>query len=57
MSNRMCRVTVGNETKTYPEGTCYGEIVKDFSSHAEYPVVLVMAEGKLRELHKKVHRD
>ena len=46
MSNRMCRVTVGNETKTYPEGTCYGEIVKDFSSHAEYPVVLVMAEGK-----------
>ena len=34
MSNRMCRVTVGNETKTYPEGTCYGEIVKDFSSHS-----------------------
>ncbi|HIV12547.1 MAG TPA: nucleoside kinase, partial [Candidatus Pullilachnospira stercoravium] len=57
MGNRLCQVTVCGETKAFPEGTPFGEIVKEFSHFTEYPVVLVMADGKLRELHKKLHRD
>ncbi|NCB91720.1 MAG: nucleoside kinase [Clostridia bacterium] len=57
MERKMCKVTICNETREYPEGTPYGEIVKDFEGGAKYPVVLVMVEGKLRELHKRLHRD
>lgn len=57
MENRMHQVTICGQTGTYPEGTPYGEIVKDFQGLTEYPVVLVMVDGKLRELHKKLHRD
>lgn len=51
------KVTVNGITKEYPEGTVYGEIVKDFQYMEEYPIVLVMANGKLRELHKSLKKD
>lgn len=57
MEKKMCRVTICGQTKEYPEGTPYGEIVKEFEAQAEYPVVLVMVGRKLRELHKQVRRD
>ena len=57
MENRMHQVTICGRTGRYPEGTPYGEIVKDFQDLSEDPVMLVMADGKLRELHKKLHRD
>ena len=59
MEQKMYRVTVGEETETlyYPEGTPYGEIVKDFEHRRRIPVVLVMVGNKLRELHKRLHGD
>ena len=27
---KMCKVTICGQTREYPEGTAYGEIVKDF---------------------------
>ncbi len=51
------KVTVNGVTKEYPEGTIYGNIVKDFQHEEEYPVVLVMANGRLRELHKTLKSD
>ena len=57
MGLKMCKVTVGTRQKEYPDGTPYGEIVKDFDQDCRYPVVLVTVDGKLRELHKKIHRD
>lgn len=57
MENKMCKVTIGGRTGEYRVGTPYGEIVKDFADQTEYPIVLVMVENKLRELHKKLHGD
>ena len=51
------KVTVNGIAKEYPEGTVYGDIVKDFQSMESYPVVLVMANGRLRELHKTLKKD
>ena len=55
MGLKMCKVTVGSREKAYPDGTPFGEIVKDFDQDCKYPVVLVTVDGKLRELHKKIH--
>lgn len=52
---KMYWVSVGETGGMYEEGTPYGEIVRDFENLASYPVVLVMANGRLRELHKKLH--
>lgn len=57
MGENMCKVTICGQTREYPEGTPYGVIVQDFQDLADYPVVLVMADYKLRELHKVLHRD
>lgn len=57
MDNRMYQVTVAGQTRLYPEGTTFGEIVKDFENQEKYPVVLVMVGNKLRELHKRLHED
>lgn len=57
MDNRMYQVTVAGQTRLYPEGTNFGEIVKDFENQEKYPVVLVMVGNKLRELHKRLHED
>lgn len=54
---KMYRVSVGKVSRMYEEGTPYGEIVRDFESDVSYPVVLVMADGRLRELHKRLHGD
>jgi len=46
MGLKMCKVTVGTRQKEYPDGTPYGEIVKDFDQDCKYPVVLVTVDGK-----------
>ena len=44
MGLKMCKVTVGSREKAYPDGTPFGEIVKDFDQDCKYPVVLVTVE-------------
>ena len=51
------QVTVNGEVRTYPAGTTYGEIAKDFQSGYENDILLVKRGQKLIELHKKLDRD
>ena len=56
MENRY-KVTILGETKEYPEGTPYGEIVDSYADRFSWDVVLVMVNGRLRELHKRLKED
>ncbi|MDD3339624.1 MAG: nucleoside kinase [Lachnospiraceae bacterium] len=51
------QVTIGDTTKAYPAGTAYGEIVKEFQPQEKSSIILVVANGKLRELHKTLKQD
>ena len=57
MEQKMYNVTIQGETKQYPERISYGDIVKEYKGTTEAPVILVMADGRLRELHKHLKSD
>ena len=57
MEQRTVKVTINGEAKEYPCKITYGEIVKDYENTAEAPIILVMVNGKLRELHKHLKAD
>ncbi|MBS6710501.1 MAG: nucleoside kinase [Ruminococcus sp.] len=57
MEQKMYNVTIQGETKQYPKGISYGDIVKKYEGTTEAPVILVMADGRLRELHKHLKSD
>ena len=57
MEKAYFQVEAAGKRASYPAGTKYGEIVKDFPSPDGYPVVLVSADGRIRELHKELERD
>ena len=57
MEQRTVKVTINGETKEYPCKITYGEIVKDYENTAEAPIILVMVNGRLRELHKHLKAD
>lgn len=57
MNQRMISVTILGKTKEYPYGTSYGEIVEEYKDSTRYPIVLVVKDGKLCELHKKLKKD
>ena len=57
MDKKMFKVVIAGETRMYPEGTTYREIVDESGIHTEAPVILVMVKGKLRELQKRLKSD
>lgn len=57
MDKKMFKVVIAGETRMYPEGTMYREIVDEIGIHTETPVILVMVNGKLRELQKRLKSD
>ena len=57
MDKKMFKVVIAGETRMYPEGTTYREIVDESNIHTEAPVILVMVNGKLRELQKRLKSD
>lgn len=57
MEQNMRKVDIGGNVKEYPQGTAYGEIVKDCGELSREPVILVTVNGKLEELHKKLEQD
>ena len=50
----MAKVTINGETKEYPCGTSYRDIVNEYQKDTEAPIILVTVDGRLRELHKRV---
>ncbi len=57
MSDRMIQVNILGEQKEYPYGTTYGKIAQEYQSKYEYPIVLLMKNHKLCELHKKLKKE
>lgn len=58
MNQEMVKVTIDEKEHEYAIGTTYREIVDEYQEEvAEAPVILVMADGKLRELQKKLKGD
>lgn len=57
MSEKMVRVAILGEEKEYPYGTPYADIVQEYQDKVRHSIVLVMKDGKLCELHKKLKKD
>lgn len=57
MNQKKVKVKILGKTKEYPYGISYGEIVEEYQESSRYLIVLVMKDGKLCELHKKLKRD
>lgn len=57
MDKKMFKVVIAGETRMYSEGTTYREIVDESGIHTEAPIILVMVNGKLRELQKRLKSD
>ena len=53
----MAEVKILGKTRIYPAGTQYLEIASDYQKEFEDDILLVRANGKLRELHKTLHGD
>lgn len=53
----MAIVTVGEFTKEYAEGTTYQDIAREYQPQIEDDILLVSANGRLRELHKQIKED
>ncbi|WMC92109.1 nucleoside kinase [Kineothrix sp. MB12-C1] len=53
----MVTVTIDGETRQYEEGTRYEEIAKEYQSRYPYRIGLITADGKIRELMKRVKKD
>lgn len=51
------RVTINGREYTYPAGTTYGEIAAQMQEGQDADILLVLRNGKLRELHKKLEGD
>ena len=45
------------EKKEYPYGTQYMEIAREYQHTQQYPILLVMADNRLRELHRRAKED
>lgn len=50
-------VTVKGESRTYPAGTAFLDIAEEFQPQYEDDILLVRANGKLKELHKTLTGD
>ena len=57
MEQKLLKVTVEGKTKEYPYGTTYRDIVEAYQKDSAFPIILVTADGRLRELNKRVKED
>lgn len=57
MEAKTVKVTVSGETREYPQGASYAEVVRDYQGTMDAPIILVTVNGKLRELHKRMNSD
>ncbi len=53
----MAAVMIGGERYEYPEGTPYRVIAEELQEKEKEDILLVRADGKLRELHKELSGD
>lgn len=53
----MFKVTIDGVTKEYEQGTTYLEISKEYQSQFKHEIILVLMNGRLRELFKTLKED
>ncbi len=51
------KVTINNITKEYPQGTIFERIADEYQAEYDNTIALVVANGKIQELHKEVQED
>ena len=54
LEKKMLKVLVNGEEREYLQGTTYEEIAIDFQDKVPAKIILVTADGRLRELHKRL---
>ncbi len=57
MNQEMVKVRINGKDEEYALGTAYREIVDEYQNQTDAPIILVMVNGKLRELQKKLRGD
>ena len=57
MGKKMFQVTLDDKEMEFPRGTSYGEILETMKPDSQSPAVLVMANGRLKELHKTLKEN
>ena len=57
MAKSIYKVTIGDKTKVFEEGTPYGEVITRFGLPDADQVLLVLVNGILCEMHKAVRED
>lgn len=57
LMEREIQVTIDGNVRSYPDGISYGAIVEEYQKDDKNPIILVKANGRLRELHKRAHKD
>ena len=57
MDQEMVKVRINGKDEEYVLGTTYREIVDEYQTETDAPIILVMVNGKLRELQKKLKGD
>ncbi len=50
-------ITIQGEKRQYPAGISFGEIVQEYQENLPDAIILVMENGRLRELHKCARQD
>lgn len=53
----MYTITINGEQKQYPQGTTYEEVVEPYQEQYDNMIAVVAADGKIRELFKKLTKD
>ncbi len=53
----LCKVTINGETKEYEKGITYQTIAKEYQQQYEQDIMLVLMNGRLRELFKTLKED
>lgn len=57
MEKKMLKVNIEGKMEEYSYGTTYAEIAEAHQEMKEYPIVLVVMNGKLAELHKSLTNE
>lgn len=54
---KICSVNIRGKKHPYPAGTTYGRIAADFQKEFPHRILLVISNGRLRELNKTLNQD
>ena len=54
MEQELIKITINGEEREYPQQTSFLDIAREYQPQFEDDILLVMADNRLRELHKQL---